>query len=77
MRYFLLVYDRRAGRLLAEREFSSRDKALAARFECEETYARDRDGIEIVVLRAQSREQLERTHGRYFKSFAELATRIG
>ncbi len=64
MKYFLLVFDRAAGRLLDEAEFESNEAALRERFRREAT-AGPTD--EIVVLGAESAEALRKTHGRYFQ----------
>lgn len=77
MHYTLLVYDRSAAELLEERVFECKSDALAARFDAE---ARHRDGgvnIEVVVLAAESRADLMRTHSRYFFSLRELASQVG
>jgi hypothetical protein len=75
--YFLLVYDRERGVLLAEQEFESRRDALQARFSAEKQH-RDSDyNVEVVVVGAASREDLQRTHGRYFLTLRELASRTG
>ena len=74
MTHFLLVYDRAAGRLRDEQRFDSRVDALRARFAAEKTH--DAQDIEVVVLRAGSREDLLRTHARYFLTIEELAERI-
>ncbi len=78
MRYFLVVYDRARGELLDVTEYSAADrhKALEARFRLEEA-ERDNAALEIVVLGAESRQALERTHGRYFKTPGELASAAG
>jgi hypothetical protein len=70
----LLVYDRLAGKLLDDREFSERerDEANRQRFELEHRYRTD-PNIEVIVLTAASREVVEHTHGRYFKTLEELA----
>ena len=73
-KYFLLVYDRRAGRItdpvreyaLAERERALSDRA--ARILAE----RVRPDVEVVLLGAESLEDLRRTHARYFKSAEEI-----
>jgi hypothetical protein len=70
VRHFLLVYDRAAGKLVDCREFDDYSDALATRFELERGKA---NAGEIVVLSAESRENLERTHARYFKSASQLA----
>lgn len=69
MRYFLLVYDRSKGVLLSEEEFESEDRALDERFEVEK---RIPDDVEVVVLGAESREALRKTHSRYFTSLRDL-----
>jgi hypothetical protein len=73
MSYYLLVYDRSTGAVEVE-EFANeeRDLALHRRF-AHEREQRNRPDIEVVVLGAESREALERTHARYFKTFQELA----
>jgi hypothetical protein len=69
--HYLLVYDRSAGRLLREESFADRRAALTERFR-EETRHRGQD-VEVVVLTSAKRADMLRTHGRYFKSLAELA----
>ncbi len=73
MRYFLIVYDRSQGRRRELTEFSEGQRAHAL----EERARRERDALEqpeleVVLLAAESRADLERTHGRYFKSVEEL-----
>jgi hypothetical protein len=73
----LLVYDRARAELLEERAFDCKADALSARFDAE---ARHREGgvnIEVVVLAAESREDLMRTHSRYFFSLRELVGQVG
>ncbi|MGH3810241.1 MAG: hypothetical protein ACRDRU_27195 [Pseudonocardiaceae bacterium] len=77
MAHFLLVYDRSAGKLLHEERYQSRVDALHARFVAEAEHRRGADDVEVVVLSAGSREDLLRTHARYFRSLAELASRTG
>ena len=74
MIYFLLAYDQRTGELLDLKEFEEKDWQVAEK----ERFQRELEGvgersIEVVLLGAESRESLERTHGRYFKSVSELA----
>lgn len=72
MIYFLLVFDRRHGRLIGDvEEFSDADEAVRARFRHES--AHPGDDIEVVVLGAASREALENTHSRYFGPGRELS----
>jgi hypothetical protein len=70
MRFFLLVFDRSGGRLVDDvAEFASSKAALNARLAREAVERRlGHDGIEVVVLGAESREALEKTHSRYFDS---------
>jgi hypothetical protein len=71
MSYFLLVYDRSTGQLRLRDFGGAREDALQARF------AEEHSGLgsetEVVVLSAESREDLERTHSRYFHSVADMA----
>jgi hypothetical protein len=73
MGYYLVVYDRSTGAVEVE-EFTDQqqDLALHRRFEYEREQ-RNRSEVEVVVLGAESREALERTHARYFKTVQELA----
>lgn len=72
MRHFLLVYDRPRGQIVHERIFEDVKEALAERFRMERQHRSDRD-LEVVVLSADSREALQRTHARYFRTLSELA----
>ena len=77
MQYTLVVYDRAQAKLLEEREFDSKAEALAARFEAETAHRQSGENIEVVVLAAESRDDLMRTHSRYFYSLRELASQVG
>jgi hypothetical protein len=72
MRSFLVVYNRRTGANKV-REFPAGHgrEAIRARFEEERRHSGDRD-IEIVVLGSQSREDLMKTHSRYFRSAQQI-----
>lgn len=74
MTQFLVVYDQAEGKVIQLTEFpdSERSRALDQRFELERKY-QDEPHLEVVALGADSREDLERTHGRYFKTVAQLA----
>lgn len=69
---FLIQYDRRSGDLVV-REFAGSDgheRAIQERLRLE---ALDRTSdVELVVLNADSREELERTHGRYFRTVRQM-----
>lgn len=73
MVYFLLEYDRPAGKLLSIREFSDadRDVAYAERRRLESAKEPE---IEVVILEGASRADIERTHSRYFRTLEELAS---
>lgn len=77
MKTFLVVYSRSRGKLLEIREYdeSERERALSDRFERELRESGDPD-IEVVLLGASSREALERTHSRYFRTPGEIASNI-
>lgn len=74
MTQFLIVYDQVEGNVLSMTEFTDADRsrALEARFELERQY-QDQPHIEVVALGADSLADLETTHGRYFKTVAQLA----
>ena len=72
-KYFLVVYDRAAGRILETREFplSERERALAERAE-HILSKRDSPDVEVVLFGAESLVDLKTTHARYFKSAEEI-----
>jgi len=73
--YYLLVYSRSQGKLLlgpVEYGPERRVEALYRRFDLEREYV-DNPDIEVIVILASSEGQIRRTHGRYFKTIAELA----
>jgi hypothetical protein len=71
--HFLLVFDRPHSRLLREDPYQDHREALVARFKAERLYRHNPD-VEIVVLSAESSEDLRRTHSRYFQSTSALAS---
>lgn len=75
MKYFVLVYDQAAGKLVSEDEFPEErlQAALERRFKLERDLRR-RSAIEVVLLAASDLGALKLTHARYFKSAEELAT---
>jgi hypothetical protein len=76
MTYFVLVYDRLAGQIVVGPEPFDADHRRAAmqrRFDLEAEW-RSLSSVEFVVLGAESEEQIRHTHGRYFKTVAELAS---
>lgn len=73
MKYYVLVYDRRRGVVLEDREHSDRVLALGDRARAIATHLSDPD-VEVVLLGAQSRDDLLRTHSRYFKTVEEITS---
>jgi hypothetical protein len=73
--HFLLIYDRAAGQLVRQHEYADAAEAIADRFAAEAEFA-GQPGIEIVVIGAESEEELRTTHGRYFLDLNELAARL-
>ncbi|HYD09547.1 MAG TPA: hypothetical protein VEA78_05540 [Acidimicrobiales bacterium] len=77
MRYFLLAYDQKAGRLVSQEEFpeAELERAQDRRFELEQQH-RGTPGMEVVMLGAESIEQVKRTHRRYFMTVKEMLEAI-
>ncbi len=75
MKYFLLVYDRDSARLVEEpRAYEAGEQEQAFRDRLDrELRERDHPNMEVVLLVADSRKQLETTHARYFKTEREIA----
>ena len=70
--HYVLVYDQRLGRLIPPIEdFTDSAIGMQRRFELERKYREDAR-IEVVMLSAESEEQIRSTHSRYFKTTAEL-----
>jgi hypothetical protein len=73
MSYFLLVYDRSTGVLHELTEFRDEDRSAARRARLDqELRQRDHADVEVVLLGARSKEDLLKTHARYFRSVPEL-----
>jgi hypothetical protein len=73
MSHFVVVYDRSTSQLIRMSEHANRADALDERWAAE-AENRGNGLIEIVVLAAASKDDLARTHGRYFKTMAQLLT---
>lgn len=67
---FLLEYDRAQGKLLSLQAFGDNSKAQEMRFNME--IQTGSYNVEIVILEADSEEDLKKTHGRYFIQLAKL-----
>ena len=61
----VVTYDRTAAVTIEAKEFNDHRQALQYRLE-REIYFRERTDVEVVLLRAASREDLRRSHSRYF-----------
>jgi hypothetical protein len=72
VQHYLVIYDRRAGKIIRHRHFYAPTPALAARFAAEREF-RDEPDVEIVVLGAESWDALRLTHSRYFQDVRGLA----
>lgn len=73
MQYFVLTYARRAGVSSLEGVYPEecRSEAMRRRFRLEAEHRTNPD-LEVVVLGAESEDELHRTHARYFVSTADL-----
>lgn len=73
MKHFLLDYDRPAGKLVCITTFKDVERALVAYSACE----RRAHGTshEIVLLGAESEDELRQTHSRYFYDIDEMIER--
>lgn len=78
MSIFLIIYERKTGKLLQITEFdeSRRQEASAARLQLELDSLLSVRDREIVLLEAPSREALLETHGRYFEGVGALIDRM-
>jgi hypothetical protein len=68
---FLLIYERPKTRLLRMVEFADRGAALDARFAAEREFRGNPD-IEVVVLSAESEQEIRQSHARYFQRDGQL-----
>ena len=68
IRHFLLVYNRRRGKLLGPpQEFEDEVAATEAYAQGEREYRHD-SNIEVVLIGADSLETVKQTHSNYFRS---------
>jgi hypothetical protein len=72
---FLIEYDRALGKLVQLKEFASGEVTAAAktRLELELEQMLSNGKHEIVILEAESKSELRKTHRRYFESISALA----
>lgn len=73
MNHFLLIFERATGRLKVQAFSGPRagQTALRARFAAEAQFA-GQDDIELVVIQAESENEIRKTHSRYFQSATQL-----
>jgi hypothetical protein len=76
VKYWLIVYARRAGELRRCEEFSGGQAALPGRFAAEREHRGDPD-VEVVVLGAESLDALKVTYSRYFAAPESAAKESG
>ena len=71
---FLIRFDRRKQRILLFKRFDEAQRADAERLRLDLEIEVNRSKLdhEIVLLEAQSEEDIRRTHRRYFESLKEL-----
>ena len=73
LKHFLVVYRRSTAELQDCQDLGlDRHLALQARFEREQVERHDAD-IEVVLLSASSKAELEKTHARYFRNSKQLS----
>ena len=72
-RYFVLAYRRSEGKLVEPvRDFDTVAQAGAQRLNWELKYQSETKDVEVAILTAPTRADLEKTHARYFKTMSEL-----
>lgn len=71
---FVLEYFRPGGTLTHMKKYpdAQREDALSEYFRLERQHREDRD-MEVVLIESSSEDELQQTHRRYFRTFAELA----
>ncbi|HUF61270.1 MAG TPA: hypothetical protein VMN36_04285 [Verrucomicrobiales bacterium] len=71
---FLIEYNRRKGSIVTFRAFGGSERGEAEKSRLAIEMERNREGVdhEVVLLEAESRDALHRTHWRYFVGLEEL-----
>lgn len=77
--HFILIYDHQQQRLLEALEFGEHGEDATAKYAEYEREYKDREGVEIVLVGADSLETIRQTHAHYFSDsasdpFSELLT---
>lgn len=75
MKYYVMTYNRRfgIGQIRDVYPSAKRSEAMRARFALEASEGVKDVDLEVVVLGAESEDDLRQTHGRYFSSAQTLA----
>ena len=78
MTIFLIEYDRPNGRLVRMESFGASEKAKAEKERLEVELELNRRGVshEVVLLEAENKEALLRTHRRYFENASQIGQSI-
>ncbi len=71
IQHFILVFDRRAGRLLNQHDFGVEAKAAVVKYEELEEQYRDCPHMDIVLVGSDSIETVKVTHANYFDGSAK------
>ncbi|HCC79413.1 MAG: hypothetical protein A2X25_06805 [Chloroflexi bacterium GWB2_49_20] len=73
---FLIEYNRKEGKILKLQTYADSDRRIAenARLEMELSLLRSGCSLEVVLLEANSQEDLLLTHRRYFENPEEIAS---
>ncbi len=66
IKYFLIVFDHKAGKLEELVEFGENSQAAVAAYSAKEKELQGRELMEIVLIGSDSRKTVELTHANYF-----------
>lgn len=70
IQHFILVFDRREGRLVDQVDFGTRSKAAVEKYEELEELYRNEAHMDIVLVGSDSIETVKVTHANYFDGSA-------
>jgi hypothetical protein len=72
---FVITYNRDSGEIVALNEFddSRQEDASASRLAAETALGPGDEAVEVVTLRAQDLQEIQKTHSRYFRSAKQLS----
>ncbi|MCW6029050.1 hypothetical protein K4043_13630 [Stenotrophomonas sp. SRS1] len=69
---YLIHYERNAGKIVEISEFKERDLASEAKLAMEIRLLSKSNGDEVVLLEARDKNDLLRTHSRYFENLSDI-----